>query len=326
MATNTPAKAAPKTDSGSKPTAAPPAKPDTIQAANTANKNPLPSAIAAEPKPTHAVLQERAALLRLSSKIFFGIFGVAGGIGKSLDTDVVANLYRKAEKAVEVIRLETEVRRAEFPGDAFISLEAVTEAQEKAGGASALFDDMFDLTIQTFDKDGIVILDGGANSHRSFVTVATETGLSRLIAGLVGKTILMVLVTRDADLIRQTVRLIADLRACAPEAEIVVVLNERDGAFVDDATPEGRAYRELLVPLLQRHKNVIMPFAAARSLAAFAGSGRSFSEIFASSDAELMTWSGLRLMAARSCQTHLGAYYHAFTQGLLQVLPFRHEG
>jgi len=189
-----------------------------------------------------------------------------------------------------------------------------------------LFDDALDLIDQTFAQNGNVILDGGANSHVAFVKVATETGLSELVADLGGRTIFMVLVTRDADLIRQTVQLIADLGACAPEAEIIVVLNERDGAFVNDATPEGRAYGELLAPLLRRHTQVVMPFAAARALAAFAGCGRSFSEIFKATNPELMEWSGLRLMAARSCQTHLGAFYHAFTERLLQVLSFRHEG
>jgi hypothetical protein len=312
--------------SASKAAAVPLAKSDAVQTAKTANKNPVAPVPAAEPKPTHAVLQDHAASLRRSSKIFFGVFGVAGGIGKSLDTDVVADLYRKAGKPVEVIRLETEVRKAEFPGDAFVSLEAVTEAQENAGGAAGLCDDAFDLTVQTFAQNGIIILDGGANSHRAFVRVATETGLSQLVADLGGKTILMILVTRDADLIRQTVQLVEDLDACAPDAEIVIVLNERDGAFVDDATPEGRAYRELLAPLLQRQRHVVMPFAAARALAAFAGCGHSFSEIFAATDPELMAWSGLRRMAARSCQTHLGAFYHAFTERLLQVLSFRHEG
>lgn len=326
MPDNSPAKAAPKPVPAAKPAVPPAAKPGGIQAVTTANKTPVPSQLAAKPEPLHSVPQLRRQALRLSTKIFFGVFGVAGGIGKSLGTDVIADLYRAAGVTVEVIRMEAEVRREEFPGDAFVGLDSITDVQEQVGGVAGLFEDAFDLTQATFANNGNVVLDGGANSHGPFVTLATETGLSQLIADQGGRSILVIVLTRDADQIRQTVRLIANLRACAPEAEIVIVLNERDGKFANDgATAEGRAYRELLVPLMRVHKHVTMPLAGARTLAAFAGCGHSFSEIFEANMGELMQWSGLKQMRARSCQTHLSAFYYEFAQQLVQVLPFRDE-
>ncbi len=115
------------------------------------------------------------------------------------------------------------------------------------------------------------------------------------------------------------------MRDCVPDADIVLVLNERDGPFVEDATPEGRAFREVLAPLLQRQSHVSMPVARARAIAAFAGCGHSIPEILAATKDELQQWSGERLLAARSCQTNLGAFYDDFGGQLKRVLPFRSQ-
>ncbi len=136
------------------------------------------------------------------SKILFGVFGAAGGIGKSLTADVIADLYRSAKVRVQTIRLESEVRRGEFGGDGFVALEAFTGAQEKVGGVSALFDDSWELVVRTFGENGVAIIDGGANSHDKFVRLATETGLSQLVLDEGGGIILFVVTTRNADLIR----------------------------------------------------------------------------------------------------------------------------
>jgi len=108
-----------------------------------------------------------------------------------------------------------------------------------------------------------------------------------------------------------------------PEAKIVIVMNERAGPFVGDATREGRTYRDELTPLLERYAHVKMPLAGAKSIAAFASSRRSIPEIMAATDEELRQWSGLPLLAARSCQTHISAFWLAVTSQLEKVLPFR---
>ena len=221
-------------------------------------------------------------------KILFGIFSTAGGIGKSLDADTVATLYRTVRVPVRLIRMESGVRREEFANDAFIDLDEFAGAATQVGGIAALFDPAWALIEQTFADGGIAIIDGGANSHDKFVTLALETGLSQLVAEEGGRTILMVVLTRDAELIRQSVKLVGDLRGFMPEAEIIVVLNERDGSFLDDATPEGRAYSERLQPLLKPGTYVTMPLAGARAIAAFASCGRSITEIMAATDDELM--------------------------------------
>lgn len=308
-----PASAATRT---SRTAAAPLVKSEASPSVQRADTTPVP------PTPAAAQNPPPQAREHFPPKILFGIFGAAGGIGKSLDADTVATLYRTVRVPVRLIRMESGVRREEFANDAFIDLDEFAGAATQVGGIAALFDPAWALIEQTFADGGIAIIDGGANSHDKFVTLALETGLSQLVAEQGGRTILMVVLTRDAELIRQSVKLVGDLRGFMPEAEIIVVLNERDGSFLDDATPEGRAYSERLQPLLKPGTYVTMPLAGARAIAAFASCGRSITEIMAATDDELMRYSGLRLLAARSCQTHLSAYFLDFTSRLKQVLPF----
>jgi hypothetical protein len=290
---------------------------------------PLPKPVAAKPvaavmyEPTlgQKVFEQPPVSLQPQSLIFS--LGVAGGIGKSLNADIVATLYRIARVPTKMVRLESGARREEFPGDAFIDLDAFTEVQSMLGGVAAYFDPAWTLIEATLAEGGTAIVDAGANSHDKLLKLAEETGLSQLVAARGGQVYAMVVVTRDPDLIRQSVDLVTDLCERMPEARIIIVMNERAGAFVNDATREGRSYREELTPLLKRYPHVKMTLAGAKSIAAFASSRRSIPEIMAATDDELRQWSGLPLLSARSCQTHISAFWDNFASQLQKVLPFR---
>jgi hypothetical protein len=299
-------------NSPSKPGSKPIPRPAVAKPVAAVMSKPILDQKAVEQPPAPARL--RALILSL---------GVAGGIGKSLNADIAAALCRVAKVPTKMVRLESGARREEFPGDAFIDLDAFTEAQSMLGGIAAHFDPAWALIEATLKEGGTAIMDGGANSHDKILKLAEETGLSQLVAARGGRVYAMVVVTRDADLIRQSVGLVADLRERMPEAEIVIVMNERAGAFVADATREGRAYRDELTPLLERYAHVKMPLAGAKSIAAFASSRRSIPEIMAATDDELRQWSGLPLLGARSCQTHISAFWLDFAAQLQKVLPFR---
>jgi hypothetical protein len=278
--------------------------------------------------PTRAVSESmadghtRAQLLaNTSSRALVLTLGVRGGIGKSLLADCVKAYCMTSQIPTAMIRLESGARRKEFPGDEFIDLDLFAAA-EKVGGAAAYFANSWALIEATFNKDGVAVMDCGANSHRRILRLATLTGLSRLVAKRGGRTFAMVVTERDADLVRQSVDLVADLRERMPEAEIIIAMNERADAFVDDGTPEGRAYRDELVPLLKQYAHVRMPLAEDRSLAAFAASHRSFPAILAATDEELQQWSGQPLLSALACQTGVGAFWLALMDELRRVLPF----
>jgi hypothetical protein len=250
--------------------------------------------------------------------------GVAGGIGKSLVADTVAVVCRRASIPTQMIRLESGARRAEFAGDTFIDLDVVANGQQAmVGGVAAHFDRAWTQIEKTLEAGGVGVLDTGANSHDTVLRLAAETGLPQLVAAKGAKTIALVTVTRDADLIRQSAKLVADLSERMPGAEIVIVLNACAGPFVTDGTREGLAYRDELVPLLGRYAHLMMPLVGARALAAFASSRRSIPEIMEATDAELRQWSGLPLLAARSCQTHVGAFWLDFAPQVEKVLLCR---
>jgi len=246
--------------------------------------------------------------------------GPAGGMGKSLSADLAAAHLMSSGISVSMIRMEAAVRRPEFVSDAFISVDDVATAETTVGGVSALFEQGWGIIETQIASGGVAILDAGANSHSAILRMASETGLSALVEARGGRTIVLMLVTRDADGIRQAVDLAADFCAQMPEADLILVLNERLGAFVVDQTPEGRAYSELLVPLLQKHKHVVMPFVGAKALNAF--SGCSMLQVLSATDDELQAWSGHGLMVARSCQGRMANFFMRVGSQLDRVLPF----
>lgn len=115
--------------------------------ANSASKpdsksrsKPMPVApqLSAKARPEQELPQQRPAPARPRALILS--VGVAGGIGKSLNADVVSDLCRIAKLPAKVIRLESGARREEFPGDAFVDLDAFSETQSTLGGVAARFD------------------------------------------------------------------------------------------------------------------------------------------------------------------------------------------
>lgn len=253
------------------------------------------------------------------------VLGVAGGIGKSLLSDVLASLFQASGLGVKTVRVETGARRAEFPAaDDFIDLDAIGKAEHAVGGASSLFDGAWSHILTAIKNQGIVILDGGANSHHTILSVAGETGLAKLVQARGAATYILVLATPDADTMKQTAALVHDVSERMPEANIIIALNERDRSFAfDDHTLEGRIFATELQPLLKTIPHITIPEAGAKALGAFAASGRTMLDVMAATETELTQWSGLGLLRALSCQAHLAAWWEKVTNQLLRVLPFR---
>lgn len=247
--------------------------------------------------------------------------GAVGGTGKSLMSNTAAAHLLSSGVSVRMIRLEGAVRKGEFCGDDFIAVDDMGAAENAVGGISAVFEPAWTAIETQLRAGGVAILDAGANAHPMILRMAAETGLSALVEARGGRTLILLLVTRDADGIRQAADLAADFSTQMPEADLILVLNERMGPFVGDHTPEGHAYRELLMPLLQKHPHVTLPFVGAKALIALRG--RSILEVLAASEAELKAWSGSGSLVALACQGLMANFFVRMGAQLDQVLPFR---
>src|SRR5664279_1607626 len=69
------------------------------------------------------------------------VLGPSTAMGKSTIADVVGSFFRSGAVAVHTVRIETGVRRAEFPaGDTIIDLDSIGDAAHTVGAEASLFD------------------------------------------------------------------------------------------------------------------------------------------------------------------------------------------
>ena len=250
------------------------------------------------------------------------VLGPSTAMGKTTIADVVGSFFRSAAVAVHTVRIETGVRRAEFPaGDTIIDLDCVGDAAHAVGAEASLFDGVWRRIKAATAGGHVVVIDGGAGAQRLLLDVASSTGLSGLVAARGASCWVVVVTTPDPESARQAAALVADVNERMPEANILLAVSytsptQRPG--VD--TPQARAVTAILDPL--HILKVDVPFAGAQALAAFAKSQRSFLEILRADEQQLVRWSGQGELASLAAQAHLAAWWRSVTDQLSQVWRF----
>lgn len=145
-------------------------------------------------RPKQMPAQHRIELLCGASEIaLVAVLGSAGGIGKTTITDTVASFFAAAEIPVELVRVETGIRRNEFAArDIVIDLDAAAEAAVGFGGEAAIFEPAWPACERAIAGRGVVVFDAGANAQRPILEMAGVTGLSERVAAAGRETVVMV--------------------------------------------------------------------------------------------------------------------------------------
>lgn len=274
-------------------------------------------------RPTPLRTRQRIAPLCSVSQIAIAVvLGAAGGIGKSTAANTFASFLQAHGAGPKMVRVETGVRRREFPrGDIIIDLDGAAEAALGVGGEAAIFEDAWPAVEEAIARRGKVVIDAGANAHRPILEMAAVTGLADRIRATGRKSIVIVVTTPEAEAARQAATLVQDAAARMPAATLMVAVNyltpaERPG--VD--TPQARAFAAQLQPCAGLPR-LVLPFARAQALAAFAGGRRSPLEILRASEAELLALTGLPKVATLSAQAHFGAWWNEVVEQLERYFP-----
>jgi hypothetical protein len=250
------------------------------------------------------------------------LLGSAGGIGKSTIANAFASFFEAAGIPVRMVRVETGVRKAEFAAsDIVIDLDAASEAATAVGGEASLFDAAWSTIKWAIGGNGVVVIDGGANSHRTILGMAGTTGLAARAAAKDATTLVVVVTTPDPEAARQAAALVRDVETRMPEAKTMIAVNylnaaERPGAD----TPQARAFTAHMKPLASIPR-LTVPHAGGQALQAFAECGRGFLEIMRANETYLMRWTGKSEPAALGAQAYLGAWWNAVTRQLSQYFP-----
>lgn len=250
------------------------------------------------------------------------VLGSAGGMGKSTIANALASFFEAAEIAVQTIRVETGVRRDEFPPqDIVIDLDGASEAAIGFGGEAAIFEPAWPACERALAGRGVALFDAGANAQRAFLDMAALTGLSERVVAASRESVVIIVATPDAEAGRQALALLRDAAERMPQARILLAINyssanERPG--VD--TPQARAFNAQIQSCRAVSK-LIVPFARAQALTAFAAGHMSMLHVLRASEAELMQLTGGGRLATAAAQAHFGAWWAAVTRQLEQLFP-----
>lgn len=261
-------------------------------------------------------------LATVSPVAVVAVLGASTAMGKTTTANAVGSFFRAAAIAVHTVRIETGVRRAEFPaGDTIIDLDHAGDATHLVGAEASLFDGVWRKIKTAITGGHVVVIDGGAGGQRLLLDVAGSTGLSSLVAARGARCWVVVVTTPDPESARQAAALVADVKERMPEAGILLAVNytsptQRPG--ID--TPQGRAAAAILEPL--RLPKIDIPFAGAQGLVAFAKSQRSILEILRADEQQLVRWSGQGELASLAAQARLAAWWRSVSDQLSRVWRF----
>ena len=103
------------------------------------------------------------------------VFGAAGGIGKTTTGNALAHWYQGCGIAVQMVRIETALRAAEFaPQDLLLDADRIGDAATAVGGAATLLEPVWQCIERALGSGGMVIVDAGANVAETLVRGAGE--------------------------------------------------------------------------------------------------------------------------------------------------------
>lgn len=255
------------------------------------------------PRADRTTIASHAEALKAAGATIVYTMGPKGGIGKSLTGRLLIDGAIAAERPVRIVQIDRAPTLPLLYPDRAITIEApgAEELRSDALAAMRVFEPLEEVVLSIAKSDSIGVIDVGAGQNqRAFLNFIARAKFDRFLANHGIRSIAMVLMTADPSAMSQSAKLIEELQLVHPTAEIVPILNMRDGGFKFLAgTPAHRIYNEQILPQLKDRRRVMLPAIAAGAWPLFEAAGMTFTEAVMADEATLMGRLGLsRLMVA----------------------------
>jgi len=240
-------------------------------------------------------------LLKTTGATVVYTMGPKGGIGKSLTGRLVIDGAIAAERQVRIVQIDRAPTLPLLYPDKAITVEApgVEEMRSDSLAAMRVFEPLEEMVQSIAKSEAIgVIYVGAGQNQRAFLNFVARARFDRFLANHGIHSIAMVLMTADPSAMSQSANLMEELQLVHPAAEIVPVLNLRDGGFKFLAgTPAHKIYNDRIVPMLKDRRRVTLPAIAAGAWPLFEAAGMNFTEAVMADEATLIARLGMsRLM------------------------------
>jgi hypothetical protein len=234
-----------------------------------------------------------------------------GGDGKSLVAHALSERARVAGLAVGIVEVDTQGKSLSVLGPQVVSIATDAKvARRDPGAALRALTPLYD-TLEAIAKDGgLSVVEFGANEASRGALWAGMVDLGEDLAALGVEVFVITPFTAQAESMRRGAKSALSFLEVLPNAHLVLIENQRDGAVSDlhPASDAAEAYRTSHLPLSKKAINLRMPMIEAGSWRPFEALGVRLVDAVTMPVEEIMKVTGLPRPEAKMIRGDVAAW------------------
>ena len=268
-------------------------------------------------------------LMSGTAPLFIIIGNDKGGQGKSLLGLSIADHAQLSGAHLGVAQIDDQVRLGKALGRKVLTINAIPDKSRRDPSAETSAFTPLHAFLQRAARSGAsVMVDVGANQGPRLAFWSGLVDLQEDLSNWGFQTVLMVPYVAEAEGIRQAGHTASLIRTRLPDAELVLIENERDGRF-NEMSPESdaaAAYGSIIEPLKPVATVLTMPAVPAGAWRRFEASNCRLITVSGMSSSKVMALTGLPLPEAKIARGDVAGWDGAFFEELDRVLPWSLPG
>ncbi len=253
-----------------------------------------------------------------------------GGIGKSLLSLAMADLFDLNEQPLQLFQLDDQQRLEKAVGQNVTSLDIKTLklSRRDPTAITKVFDPLYASIEALPGSDNTLLLDVGATQIGNLIDYAGLIDLEEdlQLFGLSGY--VLIPAVAEPESLRQACRAIRQFQETLPSLTPVFVENLRDGKLKDlsSASQAGKIFTEELYPLIRDLDKITMPLIEAGSWRAFEQNHCRLISVGTMTIPEIMDMTDLTRPESKLARGDVLAFFAQMEEELGKLLHFDEEG
>jgi hypothetical protein len=264
-----------------------------------------------------------------SRPILIFVLSGKGGVGKTLLSLLIADLFDLNDHTLDVIQIDDQNRLARSLARNVVTIDIalLKKARKDPGALMRAFAPFYDLAAAMHKDERSLLVDIGATQQHLLLDYAALTELNDDLVEFGTRARAFIPIVADPESIEQGLRQIAALQRVLPSVSPCIVLNQRDGKFEDISATSvaGELYHSALKPILATIPHIVMPRIEAGSWAYFERQHCRLIDVVGFNVQTAMAVSGLSRPEAKLARGDVAAWVQVMEEALRPLFPFMGE-
>lgn len=253
------------------------------------------------------------------------VAGEKGGVGKSLVSLALADLFRLHELSLDVLQIDAQQRLSRSLGRELTTIRVDHKlARRDPAAAARAYTPLYTAIEAIPTNGGSVLVDVGANEAAGLAQWLGLVDLAGDIPEWNMPVLIVVPYVAEAEAIRQTSITIKLLAEHLPQARLLLVENRRDGTVSDlhPASEAAAVHAKLIAPLRRSASAIMMPLIEAGSWRPFEAAGCRLIDVVSMSVDDIIRVTGLPRAEAKIVRGDVAAWFAIMLEGFSGVIAF----